>query len=186
MRPFILMMLCVGAVMAVGCGDDDGSTPPRDGSMPDPRSCGSVAAMTVGRCVLGAGGDCRGAAEEVAGTYNMTALSGGDGMTMVIGPQGSTMLVFMVQATGIDAGDAATESTQPLVQVTLYDGATQIAMLRQRTPFTGSGPYVSGQLWVVVDAVSSSLAGHTITAVATLTDRTGGERCGIVNVVPHT
>lgn len=182
MRPIFLLLVCLGAVMATGCGDDDGTAPPVDGSMPDPRSCGSTPAMSVGRCVLTAGGDCRGAMGE---TYNFTPLSGGDSMTMVIGPQGSTMLVFMVQAPGIDPGDAATESTQPIVQVTLFDGGSQLTVFRQRTAFTGSGPYVSGQLWVVVDSVSSALAGHTITAVATLTDRNGQARCGIVNVVPR-
>ncbi len=184
MRPLVWLLVCAGVLVATGCGDDDGTMMmPADGAMPSPMSCGSTAAMDVGRCVLDAGGECRGAVGE---TFSFSGLSAGDPMSMVVGPQGSTMIVFMVRATGIDPGDAATESTQPFVEVSLFDGATQLTVFRQRTAFTGTGPFVSRQLWVVVDALASALAGHTVTAVARLTDRNGEARCGIVNVVPQT
>ena len=159
-----------------------------DGSVPsNPASCGSVARMEIGHCVLDAGGDCIGAATE---TYHFAGLSNGDGMRMVIGPQGSTMLVFLVRADGIDPGplDVERDSSHPLVQVGLYDSAAreQLSVFRSRVGFTeDSGSYASRQLWVVVDALGSALEGRTISAVANLTDQNGEARCGTVNVVPR-
>jgi len=139
--------------------------------------------MEVGRCVLDAGGDCQGADGE---TFQFTGLSNSDGMQMVVGPQGSTMLVFLVRADGIDAGD--TGSTRPLVQVSLYDSAArrQLTEYRQRADFVADGANLrSQQLWVIVDALASDLAGRNVTATARLTDRNGQERCAIVDVTPR-
>jgi len=143
--------------------------------------------MSLGRCVLDAGGDCRGALGE---TYGFTALGSGQDMRMVVGPQGSTMLVFLVRASGIEPGapDIDRDPSQPLVEVTLFDASahTQLTVYRQRNGFTmdGSG-YTSHQLWVVVDALASELSGRTITAVATLSDTNGENRCAIMDVVPR-
>jgi hypothetical protein len=139
--------------------------------------------MQVGRCSLDGGGDCQGAAGEA---FSLTPLSNGDGMQMVVGPQGSTMLVFLVRAEGIDPGD--TGSTRPLVQVSLFDSAArrQLTEYRQRADFVADGAgFRSQQLWVIVDALASDLAGRNVTATARLTDRNGVERCAIVNVSPR-
>lgn len=107
-------------------------------------------------------------------------------MRMVVGPQGSTMLVFLVRTDGIDPGDSA--STYPLVQVSLFDTAArrQLTEYRQRVSFVADGAgFRSEQLWVVVDALASDLSGRNVTATARLTDRNGVARCAIVDVSPQ-
>jgi len=172
----------LGISLTLGCGGS-GTNGSDDGGTTSPMSCGSVASMEVGRCTLDAGGDCQGAAGE---SFGLTPLSNGDSMQMVVGPQGSTMLVFLVRADGIDPGD--TGPTRPLVQVSLFDtGARrQLTEYRQRADFVADGSgFRSQQLWVVVDALASELAGRNITATARLTDKAGAERCAIVNVSPR-
>jgi len=172
----------LGISLMLGCGGSGTSADP-DGATGTPMSCGAVASMEVGRCVVDSGGDCQGALGEV---YSLTSLSDGDAMRMVVGPQGSTMLVFLVRTDGIDPGDSA--STYPLVQVSLFDTAArrQLTEYRQRVSFVADGAgFRSEQLWVVVDALASDLSGRNVTATARLTDRNGVARCAIVDVSPQ-
>lgn len=169
--------------LTLGCGGSGTSEPTDGGSTTTPMSCGDTPSMELGRCELDAGGDCQGATGEV---FHFTGLGNGDAMNMVVGPQGSTMLVFLARADGIDPGD--TGSSRPLVQVSLFDAAarTQLTEYRQRVDFTADGASSrSNQLWVVVDALASELSGRSVTATARLTDRNGQERCAIVDVTPR-
>lgn len=180
-----LSWLAVLLSFSAGCGESDAT--PDGAAPPNPMTCGTMTPMQIGRCALDAGGDCRGALGE---TFSLVALSAGDDMRMVVGPQGSTMLVFLVRASGIDPGvpDGDLDPSQPLIEVTLFDATagTQLSVYRQRNGFTmDASGYTSHQLWVVVDALASELNGRTITAIATLSDRNGEKRCAIIDVVPR-
>ena len=177
---FALVMLCAA------CGGEDGGEPPGgDGGSATLSDCGDTPSMDLGRCEVTSGDDCTGADGEV---NHFVPLSSGDSMRMVVGPQGSTMLVFMARAEGIDPGDPATprDSGNPLVQVALLDASSgdQLTFYRSRMGFEESGgQYVSGQLWVVVDALASSLDGRSLVALAEVRDSAGAERCARVRVV---
>lgn len=178
-----LSLLAVALSLGVGCAESDAT--PDSATPPSPMTCGTMLPMQIGRCVLDAGGDCRGEAGE---TFSLVALTAGDDMRMVVGPQGSTMLVFLVRATGIEPGvpDGDLDPSQPLVEVTLFDATAQLSVYRQRTGFTmDASGYTSHQLWVLVDALASELNGRRVTAIATLSDRNGEKRCAIIDVVPR-
>lgn len=186
MRQLSLVLLLV----LVGCGGGDDDSSGTDSGVPPMvrTDCSGIQPMDLGRCALDGGGECVGATGE---SYGFGGLSSGASMSMVVGPQGSTMLVFIARATGIDPGnpDMPRDSGNPLVEVALLDvgSGMQLSLYRQRVGFTSEGgSLVSQQLWVVIDDASvSTLTGRAVVARATVRDAAGEERCGLARVVPQ-
>ena len=148
------------------------------------RSCEGQPPAELGHCQLEAGGDCVGAPGEAS---QFASLSDGQTMRMVIGPQGSTMLVFAVRAPDVDPGTSA--SNWPLVEVALLDGSTgrQLALYRGREEFvTGPGGLQVLQIWVVIDDLAAELGGRSVVALATVRDSTGVELCGSARITVGT
>lgn len=175
------------SVLLMGCGNGsggDGGTSPTDGGTIS-RSCDGRPPAELGHCQLEGGGDCMGADGERS---RFASLSDGQTVTMVIGPQGSVMLVFAMRAPAIELGSGL--SDWPLVELVLLDGTTgsQLAHFRSRKEFTtgaGGSPEVL-QLWVVVDDVARDLGGTSVFARGTVRDRMGLELCGTARVVVGT
>lgn len=183
-----LLVLSTLLLLPAACGDDDGGTTPgTDGGPGSAPSCEGAQPLELGRCQTSAGADCTGASGEDVGFAPV-----GSSMPLVVGPQGYTMLVFSVRATGITPGDSA--DRYPVVEFIILDesdGRRQVAVYRERKPFvedaTMPGAYLNGeQLWVVTATrVSFDLDGHSLHAVATLRDQNDEYRCGTASFTVH-
>lgn len=173
-------------VAAFGCGDPSGSTPP-DTLHADARSpreqCLELSA-TLGRCeVEGTGTDCMGVPGEERAFVPLTE---GASLSASIGPQGALMFVFALRTTGIHPGDpdnpASTEN--PVVEIFLDDGVSEMSHYRGRPPFTSVDPETeeveAAGLFVIIERTPSGIEGMPINAQATITDRDGEFRCGRV------
>ena len=168
----------------------DAAAPPRDaggavdGGVPDEDAGGPTACtgLELGRCRTATGTVCVGDIDEDAVFFPM---AGGDPISMVTGPQGASMFVMAARAEGIFPGNPAMPygSDNPLVEIIVTNAMDEeIGFFRSRAAFEAAagmpGTFEHAQLFVVVDAVGSRLAGQTLMARAELTDRDGVMRCG--------
>lgn len=166
--------------MGGGHGDGDGTTHTDLGL---PASCDDSPPLELGRCVLaGTDLDCTGQPDE---ELEFVALAEGDEMRLVLGPQGSQMLLFLARGSGFDPGDpeAIGSTDNPLVEIWLHDTQTTqvIARYRGYVAFAASepdGPLVSsGGLFAVTEHSAGQLAEHPIAVEAILHDKNGDLRC---------
>jgi hypothetical protein len=113
------------------------------------------------------------------------SMSKGDPLSMVVGPQGATMFVMAMRATGIDPGDPERPISRdnPLLDVVVTDMEGTEAAHYRGIHFLYPDPgeedwFVKAGIYVIVDERPTALSGHMLTADAVLTDRHGVERCG--------
>jgi len=132
--------------------------------------------LTIGGCRAG-GTDCDGA----GGDMEFVALDDGANLSLVNGPQGAWMLVFLLRAEGIFPGyaDDPVNSDNPrLTLVLLVDGTDEVlARNNSRAPFHEVGgrlQTVSG-VFMILDGVDkiTQARGTLLRVEATLTDRDG-------------
>jgi len=184
-----ILLLCGGLIE--GCsGDDDG--------IGVALMCDSGdAPLTVGRCRRPDGTDCNGCeaggsfvglpncAMDMGGAGNFVRLGGGDAMPVVLGPQGSPMLVLGAQAAGIENGGS--EAEWPRVGVGVVDRGSG----EQLADFTdlhvdfdsASGTPTANLLFVVLDSQNpSNLVGHSLGIVGSARDRGSMRFCGRTNI----
>ena len=183
------VLLLVGS--SGGCGvtpaPDAATPPPGDGApaldaelLP---GCVGAPPMALGACVdLVGGGQCVGGADEVP---IFDAMSEGDPLRVVVGPQGASMFAISLRVTGVDGGDPAApvSADDPRVEILVRDEeGTTVAQYRGLHALDPDpdlpGWLVKAGLFVVVDVRPTSLDGRVLTAEATLVDRDGVERCG--------
>ena len=112
----------LGIAVAAACGGTDAApidAPSRDA--PPPCDAQSLA---IGRCVTDAGAACTGALDEAR---RFEAAAAGADVPLVVGPQGSAMLIFAVATTGIVAGDPAdpTATDNPQLALIVWRSGTE-------------------------------------------------------------
>ena len=92
--------LLLTLMLASACGVDGGSSDggPREIDA-DLVACFDDGALTLGRCVDGAGAPCNGGEVTTNASYDELPLDGA--ITPVIGPQGSTMFALAARTTDI-------------------------------------------------------------------------------------
>lgn len=152
----------------------DANVEPRDASVE-----GCDGSLELGLCRLaGTTEPCIGSATE-EGVF--VAAPDGAGATLVLGPQGSRMLVLAARTRGIEPGDPArpADSGNPVVEVLVSDGAgREVTSYRGRAAFETdpSDPtlFVQPEILVVMD----SFPPPEVWITAWLRDRVGAERCG--------
>lgn len=178
----IKLLMLSGALLACACSGDDSAADAggTDGGTSATPNCEGVQPLELGRCLTATGVDCTGS----PGDDGHFAPIGG-AMTLVVGPQGYTMLVMAMRAMGIDPGAAMDQRpTLEVIVVDESDARRQVALYRERKRFVEDaempGSFVNAeQLWVVTATqVSFDLDGHRLHAVATLRDRNDMSRCG--------
>ncbi len=174
--------LALALAVAPGCGDeaDPGDSTPDAAISVDAGVC--TQDLELGRCeVVGSGAACIGVAGEAT---EFVALSDGDPVPIVTGPQGAQMFVIAARTAGIAPGDPGQPSdANPLIDVTVRRTSySVVARFRGRV---GLGPdpeldgsFVVNDLFVVIDAEAPVEGGQNLTARATLRDSAGVERCG--------
>jgi hypothetical protein len=135
--------------------------------------------LELGLCrIADVGTPCVGSATE-EGTFE--PVPDGASATLVVGPQGSRMLVLAARTRGIEPGDPArpADPGNPVVEVhvTGTDGA-EVASYRGRAAFEPDPAdptrFVQPEIFVIMEG---SLP-PGVTVAATLRDRVGAERCG--------
>ncbi|MBK9036450.1 MAG: hypothetical protein IPL61_35260 [Myxococcales bacterium] len=162
------------AVAAAACAGPDAApidAPPRDAPPP----C-DTQSLTIGRCVTDAGVACTGALGEVR---RFEAAAAGAEVPLVVGPQGSAMLVFAVATTGIIPGDPddPTAAANPQLELVVARGGAELALYRGRMGFSDQdGLQVSAGLFAITE--DTGLDGVALMAHAVLTDQAGALRCG--------
>ncbi|MBW2461549.1 MAG: hypothetical protein JRH11_07870 [Deltaproteobacteria bacterium] len=170
------------ALVVSGCttgGPDSGGLPPAP-------SCEGMEPLELGRCIdTITGEDCTGQLDEEP---RFESLMDGGPLSLVTGPQGSSMFVVAVRTEGIDGGnpDQPTGVNNPLVEITVVDGAGEsVAVLRRYSAFspdpTRPGSLFNGGFFVVIDDLCRH--GEELTAVALLEDANGDQRCGQLTFV---
>ncbi len=178
-----LTRLAASLVLA-SCGTDAGDDPLRSadaGPPPDAAVCRDAGVLELGACRLTEGQTCQGRAGE---ERHFETLPEGGAMTIVLGPQGSTMFVFSARTAGIVPGDPAQPASpdNPLIEIQVFDDqAALVARYRGRAAFAtdpGVGGLTATGLFVVVDGPASAFIGRRLRAIATLTDRDHAVRCG--------
>jgi hypothetical protein len=157
--------------LALLCCAPPAATPPRadaDVATADAAPC--VEALELGRCVTTAGDECAGGAGEEP---VFVPLDDGDEVHMVIGPQGSAMLVF-----GVRAGAMAPEGVA--VELLLRAGGEELARMRAFRDLVPAGELLeTNGLFLVLDgAIAAALDGAVATVEATAQDRAGIRACG--------
>ena len=168
------MIRHLGIAVAAACGGTDAApidAPSRDA--PPPCDAQSLA---IGRCVTDAGAACTGALDEAR---RFEAAAAGADVPLVVGPQGSAMLIFAVATTGIVAGDPAgpTATDNPQLELIVSRAGTELALYRGRMGFTDqAGQQVAAGLFAIVE--DTGLDGVALAAHAALIDRAGAQRCG--------
>ncbi len=144
--------------------------------------------LTVGRCeVADSGQDCTGASDEVE---VFVPLSDGDEVAIVQGFQGATMLNFSVRTSGINPGDPDDIDSRlnPIVEVRVYRTSySVVGRFRGRVAFVphSADPtlLIGSDLFVLLESTVPVEVGQTLTAVITIRDSDGEERCGFVAFV---
>lgn len=182
-----LLLACVA-----GCGAGATSPAPDSGGRFDAGCCteggadGGLApgcgALELGRCLVDAtGDDCSGRPDE-AGRF--VPMPPGTPFFVVVGPQGSSMIVLAARAAGIDPGDPDRPSNpeNPETRIVLMDEAVELALYRGRSAYwpdpDAPDTYVNSGLFIVVDDIRERLFGRDLIALGTLRDSAGAERCG--------
>ena len=125
-----------------------------------------------GALVTGAG---RGLGRAIA----LALAAAGADVALVVGPQGSAMLIFAVATTGIVAGDPAdpTAAANPQLELIVSRAGAELALYRGRMGFTDQGgQQVAAGLFAIVE--DTGLDGVALAAHAALTDQAGAQRCG--------
>jgi hypothetical protein len=156
----------------------DANVTPRDASAE-----GCDGSLELGLCRLaGTEEPCVGSATE-DGVF--VSVPDGAGASLVLGPQGSRMLVLAARARGIEPGDPArpADSGNPVVEVRVSDPAgREVTSYRGRAAFeadpTDPTLFVQPEIFVVMD----SFAPAEVWITAWLRDRVGAERCGRVRL----
>jgi hypothetical protein len=145
--------------------------------------------LMLGRCVLkDSTEDCTGETDEA---QSYVSLSDDDAMRIVVGPQGSFMLVLMLRTQGVDGGDPTVPASadNPSVEVQLRRAADDSIVTRFRGRLTfervsaASEEFESSSaVFVVVDGQEDALIGQTVVLEAVLEDRNGERRRGLRHV----
>lgn len=167
--------------------------PPLDASLPDlgtitfPDGATCEGPIELGRCARADGTGCDGTPGEPA---TFVALAPGDPVPLVVGPQGSAMLVLAARTRGIDPGDPTMPASRanPTVEIHVHDATgLELAVYQGRTTFapdaSDSTLLVQPSFFVVVDGALDRFVG-TLTADAMLHDAAGSTRCGTVDFTP--
>jgi len=139
--------------------------------------------LELGLCaVAGSGAPCTGAAGE-GGVFSPA--EDGELATIVLGPQGSRMLVLAARTRGIEPGDPARPGSpsNPVVEMVLTDDAGhEVTGYRGRTAFAHDAEdpelLVQPALFVIMDGEPPA----AVRVLATLRDRVGAERCGTLRL----
>ena len=171
--------------MAFGCASE--STPLADARRSDTplgdASTEGCEPLEIGLCAVpGSGASCTGAADE-GGVFS--SADDGDPATLVLGPQGSRMLVLAARTRGIEPGDPARPASpsNPIVEMVLTDDAGhEVTSYRGRTAFAPDAEdpefLVQPALFVIMEGALPA----EIHVLATLRDRVGAERCGTLRL----
>lgn len=146
--------------------------------------CTSELPLVLGRCEQDSGDPCLGDAGEVR---RFVPMSDGDRIAIVVGPQGSSMIVLAAGAFDIDPGDPDVpgRSGNPLLSLLLFDErGDELSRYQGRAGFTadpsGSSMVINPGIFVVID---DRLEEQTVEARAALRDAAGSERCGALRFV---
>lgn len=166
--------------LALGCATSSiALDAPRSDAPLGDASLEGCAPLELGLCTLtSTGGPCTGALAE-EGVF--TAPSAEHPVTLVIGPQGSRMLVLAARTRGIDPGDPArpSSSANPLVELLVTDeGGHELSRYRGRAAFV---PDAADPTWLVQSQIFVIMEGSLpprLHALGTLRDRLGAQRCG--------
>jgi hypothetical protein len=168
-----------------GDGDSDTTGFPDAGL---PATCDDAPVLELGRCrQAGTDLDCVGNADE---EHEFVPLVEGDEMRLVLGPQGSQMLLFLARGSGFAPGDPEQvgSTDNPLVEMWLHDTQTmeEIARYRGYVAFAPEPPdgllVSSGGLFAVTEHNAAQLAEHPIAVEAILRDENGELRCAEIEI----
>lgn len=137
--------------------------------------------LELGACETDGGEPCSFAVDEVPRFREM--VGNDDVLTVVLGPQGSSMFVIAARARDIVPGDLEDPlgSTSPLVELDVVDeSGERMALLRRRSAFSpvegDEGLFFNSGFFVVVDGRCPR--DESVHVHGTLVDDDGNLRCG--------
>ncbi len=175
------------ALLAVTVGCASGPTSPADAWRTDTplgdASTEGCEPLELGLCaVASSGAPCTGAAGE-EGVFSRA--EDGESATIVLGPQGSRMLVLAARTRGIEPGDPASPASpsNPVVEMVLTDDAGhEVTSYRGRTAFAPDAEDPESLVQPALFVIMEGELPAEIHVLATLRDRIGAERCGTLRL----